>query len=239
MAEQTWLEGIKKYNWNPKRGGIIEISYRSSMSGDIKSIYYSKSAVSMITYSIKYKIEGENIRVEYTSLQISNISSDTDLINALKENQLTYDYRSGTPRIKDMLQMEKSEEANCTDLNQCGILSILIWIDMLAKQPETDAPPSLAYDSGGCFCQYTGKPPPAPRIQVDSMEFLRGYCHVNYRLFEFVGHSPSKKTIMLYNTKDGVRAKSSIFVNQIVQSEEDMLEILRNNLIYSIEYRQD
>ena len=231
-----WYERIQNGTWKPISVGIGDIFYGSNLSGTETSIHYGKSVISNITYSIKYEINGENLYAEYISLQISDITSHTDLMKALKENLLIHDHGFFTSQIEDILKMDGPEEEKCTDLNQCGILSILIWIDMLTGKEKED--PYPVYDSQGCFCQHTGKTPPIQRIEICSIDFPGRYCNVIYRIFEFNRHEPAKRTIQLYNTKDGVRAKSSIFVRRVVDSEGDMLNRLKNNLICSIEYSQ-
>ena len=224
-----WYEQIKNREWKPTSKEIRNITYRSSTPRGSIYIYYRKGVEDQNVYHIKYTINGGDLQVDYLSLQILNIASDTDLIEALVQNHLVQKHHSYSPRIKDMLRMEESEETECTDLNQCTIPSILIWIDMLTGQPKIASP---VYDNQGVFCLYTGTPSPDWRIEIDSIDFTNSYCHVKYRIFEFSGHSPNEKTMMLYNTEDGVRVKIAKCVNEQVQSEQDMLRILGNNILY-------
>ena len=225
-----WYEQIKKFSWKPTSQEIRNISYKSSSASGSKGIYYKKGYSNEIDYHIKYRIIKDVLNVEYLSLRILNIASDTDLINALVQNDLVRKYHAYSPEIKDMLRMEKSEEKECTDLNQCEIPSILIWIDMLTRQPKISSP---VYDNQGVFCLYTKTPSPDCRIEIDSMDFTNSsYCHVKYRIFQSYGHDPPEKTMMLYNTEDGVRVKIAKGVMEQVQSEEDMLRILGNNILY-------
>lgn len=222
-----WHGKIINCTWKPKSEEIINIKYISSTSTD-KGIYYRKKGVpDDIIYHIKYKIIDESLQVNFISLQIINITSDTDLIFALVQNDLVQEYDTYSPKLKNMLRMENSEEAECTDLNQCNIPSILIWIDMLTRQPKIASP---AYDEYDVFCPYTGATPPTQRIKIDSMEFTNSYCHVKYHIFE--ENEPHEKQILLYNTKDGVRVKIAKCVEQTVESEENMLQILKNNIMH-------